>query len=118
MARMVRAAAVLFFTLTAVGAAATDGVRLTEAEGEAARYWPRRRAPSGEGLVRTGGYPDCWSESAHFAWNVPVPGRGTLSPILGRDRIFLAAACDNGAKLLPVNRLGEPVYASPALVDG
>lgn len=80
--------------------AAADGdVRLLEAEGESARYWPRWRGPSGQGLVRTGTYLDRWSETEGVKWKVAVPGRGNSSPIVWRDRIFFTTAYDNGQKL-------------------
>jgi len=87
----------LLFIAAAVSASAPD-VRILEAEGEAAKYWPRWRGPSGQGLVRAGQYPDTWSE-ASVKWKVPVPGRGNSSPIVWGDRIFFTTAYDDGAKL-------------------
>lgn len=82
-----------------MGAAPPEGVRLIEAEGEAAKYWPRWRGPSGQGLVRTGSYPDTWSETQGVKWKVPVLGRGNSSPIVWGDRIFFTTAYQGGAKL-------------------
>jgi outer membrane protein assembly factor BamB len=76
-----------------------DTVRLLETEGEAAAYWPRWRGPSGQGLVKKGGYPDRWSASESIKWKVPVAGRGNSSPIVWGDRIFLTTAYDGGARL-------------------
>jgi outer membrane protein assembly factor BamB len=79
--------------------AASSPVRLIEAEGEAAKYWPRWRGPSGQGIVRVGRYPDVWSPADGVKWKIPVPGRGNSSPIVWRDRIFLTTAYEDGAKL-------------------
>jgi outer membrane protein assembly factor BamB len=94
-----RVALVIVSAVALLGAARPDPVRMMEAEGEAARYWPRWRGPSGQGLVRAGKYPDTWSDTTNVKWKVPVPGRGNSSPIVWRDRIFFITAYDGGAKL-------------------
>ena len=97
--RGMRTAAILLCPLPLPGAAAPRDGRPLEAEGEAAKYWPRWRGPSGQGVVRSGEYPDTWSESKPIAWKVPVPGRGNSSPIVWRDRIFFTTAYEDGRKL-------------------
>jgi len=79
--------------------AAAEDVSLLPAEGEAARYWPRWRGPSGQGLVEGAGYPDEWSGTKNVIWRVAVPGSGNSSPIVFGDRIFLTTARDSGRKL-------------------
>lgn len=74
-------------------------VHMIEVQGEAAKYWPRWRGPSGQGLVKGGSYVDRWSETGPFAWRVAVPGHGNSSPIVWGDRIFLTTAYDGGARL-------------------
>jgi outer membrane protein assembly factor BamB len=91
-------AAILVVCAAAVLGAGPPEVRMVEAEGEAAKYWPRWRGPSGQGVVRSGEYPDTWSEKS-IAWKVPVPGRGNSSPIVWRDRIFFTTAYNDGARL-------------------
>lgn len=78
---------------------APEDVRLVGAEGEGAKYWPRWRGPSGQGLVPTGTYTDTWSATAHVEWKASVPGRGNSSPIVWGDRLFLTTARDNGRRL-------------------
>src|SRR3954451_8326933 len=77
-------------------AAAT--VEMVPPEGEAAKYWPRWRGPSGQNVVPDGPYPDKWSDTENVLYKVQLPGRGNSSPIIFRDRIFLTAAHDNGKK--------------------
>ena len=72
---------------------------MIEIEGEGAKYWPRWRGPSGQGIVRTGKYRDRWSGTEGVKWKVAVPGRGHSSPITWGDRIFLTTAYDDGARL-------------------
>jgi outer membrane protein assembly factor BamB len=76
-----------------------DGVKMVADEGEAAKYWPRWRGPSGQGLATGSGYPDTWSATQNVAWKVAVPGSGNSSPIVWGDRIFLTTAYDNGRRM-------------------
>ena len=93
-----RSAIILLSTLALLHAPPPE-VHVIEAEGEAAKYWPRWRGPSGQGVVQSGDYPDTWSETQSIKWKVPVPGRGNSSPIVWRDRIFFTTAYNDGAKL-------------------
>jgi outer membrane protein assembly factor BamB len=74
-------------------------VRMVTTEGEGARYWPRWRGPSGQGLVTGSGYVDTWSDTDNVLWKVAVPGSGNSSPIVWRDRIFVTTAYDGGERL-------------------
>jgi outer membrane protein assembly factor BamB len=78
---------------------ASESVRMIEAEGEAARYWPRWRGPSGQGHVSGTNYTDTWSNTDGVKWRVSVPGRGHSSPIVWGDHLFLTTAEDDGARL-------------------
>lgn len=74
-------------------------VRMVEVAGDGAKYWPRWRGPSGQGLVSGRPYTDRWSATDHVTWSVVVPGAGNSSPIVWGDRLFLTTAYDNGARL-------------------
>jgi outer membrane protein assembly factor BamB len=74
-------------------------VRMLAVEGEGAKYWPRWRGPSGQGIVADTGYPDSWSATENVQWKVAVPGSGNSSPIVWSDRIFLTTAYSGGSKL-------------------
>jgi outer membrane protein assembly factor BamB len=74
-------------------------VRMIEVTGEGARYWPRWRGPSGQGLVPPGRYTNTWSPTSRVKWRVTVPGAGNSSPIVWGDRIYLTTAQRGGAKL-------------------
>lgn len=76
-----------------------EGVRMIEVAGEGARYWPRWRGPSGQGVVPAGKYTDSWSPTEHVKWKVAVPGRGNSSPIAWGDRLFVTTAYDGGQRL-------------------
>jgi outer membrane protein assembly factor BamB len=77
---------------------AGKGVTMVPPEGEGAKYWPRWRGPSGQGLVPDGAYPDTWSDKDNVLWRVEVPGRGNSSPIIWKDRLFLTTSYDQGKR--------------------
>jgi outer membrane protein assembly factor BamB len=82
------------------GAARTaEEVRMVEVEGAGAKYWPRWRGPSGQGLVAAGQYTDRWSPTERGVWRTTVPGQGNSSPIVWADRVFLTTAERGGAAL-------------------
>ncbi|OFW13123.1 MAG: hypothetical protein A3F70_03405 [Acidobacteria bacterium RIFCSPLOWO2_12_FULL_67_14] len=74
-------------------------IRMIADEGEAAKYWPRWRGPSGQGLATGSGYPDTWSPAQNIAWKTPVPGGGNSSPIVWRDHVFVTTAYEGGRRL-------------------
>ena len=74
-------------------------VRMVADEGEGARYWPRWRGPSGQGVVTGTGYVDTWSATQNVVWKTPVPGRGNSSPIVWGDHIFLTTAYEGGRRV-------------------
>jgi len=76
-----------------------DAVRMIAVEGEGAKYWPRWRGPSGQGVVSGTGYVDEWSATQNVLWKKPVPGSGNSSPVIWGDRIFLTTARDGGRRL-------------------
>jgi outer membrane protein assembly factor BamB len=84
---------------TLLGAGQAPAVSMVADEGEAARYWPRWRGPSGQGLVSGTGYPDRWSGTENVRWKTPIPGGGNSSPIVWGDRIFVTTAYEGGRRL-------------------
>jgi hypothetical protein len=93
------AATLLGTSARIVGQGPEPAVRMVADDGEAAKYWPRWRGPSGQGLVAGSGYPDRWSSSENVVWKTPLSGEGNSSPIVWRDRIYLTAAHDRGRRL-------------------
>ena len=85
--------------IVATRAQQADSVRMIPVEGEGARYWPRWRGPSGQGLVAGTSYPDSWSDTDNVVWRTPIPGRGNSSPVVWGDQIFLTTAQEGGRRL-------------------
>src|SRR5687768_15782692 len=74
-------------------------VRMLPVTGEGARFWPRWRGPSGQGMVAPGKYANTWSPTSNVKWRVAVPGTGNSSPIVWGDRIYITTAQDYGRRL-------------------
>lgn len=106
--------------LTAVPVAQEPAARMVASEGEAARYWPRWRGPSGQGLATGADYPDTWSETDNVRWKTALPGSGNSSPIVWGDRVFLTTARDGGRRLslLAVRRTDGAVAWETFIPDG
>ncbi len=62
----------------------------------AERYWGQWRGPESTGVARHADPPLTWSETENVAWKVEVPGRGSASPIVWGDRVFLLTAVPVG----------------------
>jgi outer membrane protein assembly factor BamB len=82
----------LILTLLLAIVLRSQTVQMIGMEGEARKYWPRWRGPSGQGVAEGSGFPDSWSEKENVRWKVAVSGRGDSSPIVWKDRIFLTTA--------------------------
>ncbi len=67
--------------------------------GEAERNWPQWRGPQMNGIALHGSPPVEWSEDRNVAWKVPIPGRGSSTPIIWQDRIFIQSAVPAGSDL-------------------
>ncbi|MCI0638882.1 MAG: PQQ-like beta-propeller repeat protein [Gemmataceae bacterium] len=89
---------VAFWLLPLASSGEPLDVRMIPAEGEGAKYWPRWRGPTGQGLAGPGNYPDKWSDTENVLWKVPVPGAGNSSPIVWSGRIFLTTSYDKGKR--------------------
>ncbi len=59
--------------------------------------WARFRGPDGNGVAATATPPLKWSaDSSNLKWKVEVPGKGSSSPIVWGDQIFVMTAVDTG----------------------
>ena len=74
------------------------------AETPAAEAWPQWRGPLATGYSPSANPPLNWSEAVNIAWKVPIPGRGTSSPVVWNDRIFIATA-------IPTSSVANPLEA-------
>ena len=89
---MTRALCALTVAAAALAGAGQAASRLAGQPAQAARYWGQWRGPSATGVSTTATPPVEWSESKNIRWKIPIPGRGSASPIVWGDRVYLLTA--------------------------
>ena len=62
--------------------------------------WPQFRGPGASGVADEKTLPTRWSleNGQNIRWQTPIPGLGHASPIVWKDRIYIATAVKPGAK--------------------
>lgn len=85
-------------------------------EPPAAGDWPQFRGPGGLGIAPDGPLPERWSaNSPNIRWRARVPGSGSSSPIVSRDRVFLTTTYespdDGWSESMNASRLQRVVLA-------
>ena len=60
----------------------------------AADNWPHWRGPLANGTSPTTDPPIKWDVKTHVKWTVDVPGKGSASPIVWGDQVFVLTAVD------------------------
>jgi outer membrane protein assembly factor BamB len=67
---------------------------LTAADLDAQRdnNWHQWRGPNSDGVAPHGDPPIAWGENQNVRWKVPVPGKGSATPVVWGDRIFVLTA--------------------------
>ncbi|MDP1569183.1 MAG: PQQ-binding-like beta-propeller repeat protein [Vicinamibacterales bacterium] len=78
----------LAVTAAAVLALETPQAAVADAE----RYWPQWRGPHATGVSDHATPPVEWSETKNIRWKVRIPGRGSASPVVWGDRVYLLTA--------------------------
>ena len=71
-----------------------------KAPADAEKYWAQWRGPMATGVSLHADPPVEWSETKNVRWKVEIPGRGSASPVVWDDRIFLLTA-------IPANASGD-----------
>jgi outer membrane protein assembly factor BamB len=59
---------------------------------EGADYWPQWRGPDANGVAPNGDPPLNWSETRNVKWKTDVPGKGSSSPIVWGNQVFVTTA--------------------------
>ena len=56
------------------------------------RFWAQWRGPHGTGVSRSATPPLEWAEGKNIRWKIEVPGRGSATPVVWGDRLYLTTA--------------------------
>jgi outer membrane protein assembly factor BamB len=84
---------------------------------KAQEQWPHWRGPLDTGAALHADPPIVFSEKQHLKWKVAIPGRGSSTPIIWGDRVFVATAVDTGrkgkAEDIPKDTSGLPRKVTP-----
>lgn len=67
-------------------------LNLFAASPEAEKYWSQWRGPQATGAATSGNPPVTWSDDKNILWKIEIPGRGSSSPVIWGDRIFVQTA--------------------------
>ena len=76
-------------------------------------YWPYWRGPAADGMA-VGDAPLHWSDTQNVKWKIDIPGRGSSSPVVWGDRVFVTTAIKTG----PQEVQEPPAPAAPAKTQG
>jgi outer membrane protein assembly factor BamB len=68
------------------------GLQANEFNAQKLNNWHQWRGPQANGVAPAGNPPTEWSTAKNLKWKVAVPGRGSASPIVWGDRIFILTA--------------------------
>jgi outer membrane protein assembly factor BamB len=78
--------------LAIAGALGAFASMLADSDPAGERFWPQWRGPEATGASKQADPPIEWSETSNIRWKVEIPGRGSASPVIWGDRIFLLTA--------------------------
>jgi outer membrane protein assembly factor BamB len=97
--------------ISAIGPLAL-GAHVTQSSSQTAeRFWPQWRGPHATGVSKTAMPPVQWSDTKNVRWKVEIPGRGSSSPIVWGDRVYVLSAVPAE---IPVAESHTPRGASPS----
>jgi outer membrane protein assembly factor BamB len=71
--------------------------------------WPNWRGPNGSGSIATGDYPTKWTADS-VAWKVALPGKGSSSPAVWDDRIYLSSPDGGEDSVLAFDMTGKRLW--------
>lgn len=85
--------AILFVILATSSAMAADAIK---AAAPADQNWAQWRGPEMNGVAPHATPPTKWDSETNVKWKTEIPGRGSASPIVWGDRVFILTAIDTG----------------------
>lgn len=68
---------------------------------QAQENWPTWRGPTADGVAPTAKPPEKWDEKTNIKWKVKIPGRGSSSPIIWGNKVFIQTAVPSSGSSAP-----------------
>ncbi len=90
--------------LTFVAALGISGIQAASPADE--QNWPQWRGPLQNGVAPQANPPTEWSETTNVKWKVKIPGKGSATPVLWGDKVFVLTA-------IPTGKKGEAASTAP-----
>ena len=72
-----------------------------------AEQWPQWRGPYSNGVADGKGYPTQWSADKNISWKFKLPERGSSTPAVWNEHIFLTGARDDSNLVTCLDRQGK-----------
>jgi outer membrane protein assembly factor BamB len=77
-----------------------------------AEDWPTWRGPHYNGVAEGEKYPTAWSSSENVAWKIDLPGKGSSTPVIHGDHIFLTCGIEGQNAAVGLNRAGKILWTT------
>jgi outer membrane protein assembly factor BamB len=75
-----------------------------------ADVWPQWRGVENDGVSRATKVPTKWSNTENVVWKLALPGMGSSTPVLWRDRLFLTSQDGEDLVLMCVSTDGKELW--------
>ncbi|MFO0912431.1 MAG: PQQ-binding-like beta-propeller repeat protein [Pirellulales bacterium] len=72
--------------------------------------WPAWRGSDFHGVAAGGPYPTHWSATEGVVWSLALPGKGTSTPVVSGDKIFLTVPDEGRNELWCLDRDGKKLW--------
>ena len=63
-----------------------------------AQNWPNWRGPGADGIAEQGNYPVKFSSTGNILWKAELPGKGSSTPVVWKDRIYITSGVGEGSE--------------------
>src|SRR5215468_4464926 len=67
-------------------------LRAQDLDHERLNNWHHWRGPNANGTAPKGDPPIVWDAKTNIKWKAPIPGRGSATPIVWGDQVFVVTA--------------------------
>ena len=74
--------------------------------------WPGWRGPSANGSTSSGTYPTRWTLD-QVTWKVALPGKGSSSPVIWKERIYLTTPAEGQDMVMAFDVSGKELWRTP-----